>query len=464
MVVNGLAFPTGDERTSAVMLHQVMPSEVRAGQPYDYEIHVTNLTTANLQNVVVTSESLQNLLIDSATPAQSRSAGGAPQWVLGDLGPCKTQVIRVKGRASSVGTASNCLSVAYNNSLCSQVLVVQPALQLVKTGPAEAMLCDVITYRVEVKNTGTGAAEGVRIRENLPAGMTTTDGKNSVDIEVGSLAAGQSRAFNIAAKATKSGRFENVASAVSAGGLTAESGKVTTVVRQPVLELTSRCPEGVFVGRNLSYEFTVKNAGDGPAASTVLSAGMPSGATFVSSTMNGTASANSVNWNLGTIPAGESRTVSLVVRPGSIGDYRVNATANAACATQVTRACDAAVRGIPAILLEVVDTEDPIEVGNSVTYVIEVTNQGSAPDTNIKIVCELPEEMSFVSATGATAGTAQGRRITFAPLASLAPGAKATWRVVAKADREGNVRFRTSLTSDNFERPIEETEATNLFR
>ena len=110
-----------------------------------------------------------------------------------------------------------------------------------------------------------------------------------------------------------------------------------------------------------------------------------------------------------------------------------------------------------------VDITDPVEVGQQTTYVITVTNQGSAADTNIRIVTKLPAEQSFVTATGATNATANGKTITFAPLGSLAPGASTSWRVTVRADSAADSRFSVEMTSDNLTSPVNETEATNLY-
>jgi uncharacterized repeat protein (TIGR01451 family) len=107
-------------------------------------------------------------------------------------------------------------------------------------------------------------------------------------------------------------------------------------------------------------------------------------------------------------------------------------------------------------------------VGQNETYTIVVTNQGSADDTNIKIVCEIPPQMSFVSAGGATPGTAQGNTVTFAPLPRLGPKERATFKVVAKGiNTAGNdtadVRFKTTMTTDQTTSPVEETESTHIY-
>lgn len=119
--------------------------------------------------------------------------------------------------------------------------------------------------------------------------------------------------------------------------------------------------------------------------------------------------------------------------------------------------------GIPAVLLEVIDLEDPIEVGNPVTYEIRVTNQGSAPGTNIRLTCLLPELQEFISGTGATAVNAQARQVTLEPLAVLEPKATATWRVLVRAVAPGDARFKVELVSDQFAQPIDEHEATQQY-
>jgi hypothetical protein len=53
--------------------------------------------------------------------------------------------------------------------------------------------------------------------------------------------------------------------------------------------------------------------------------------------------------------------------------------------------------------------------------------------------------------------------VKFFPLSSLAPKVKAVWRVFVRAVRPGDVRFKVVLNVDQLTRPVEETEATNLY-
>lgn len=456
-----MAFPTGEVRTSAVLLHQVMPTQVRRGEDFTYSYHVTNLTSAELQNVLVSLTSANNLEVTSSDPAASRSGNGMA-WPLGTLAPNETKVITLTGNAAQVGTASDCIAVSYNNFLCATTTVVEPALALNKTATANALRCDPVILRYVVQNTGSGPAADVVIADTLPVGLTLSDGTREVRIPVGTLAAGESKAFEVRAEAGRTGTFESPAAATS-GELRAAAEKTTTIITEPKLELTADCGNDQFLGRNVTHTYTVKNAGNGVANDATAAINVPSGAQIVRATEGGTIQDGRVIWSLGSIAPGAERSFSVTLSGSNAQAYATNASVNAACATTVTEACSTTVRGIPAILLEVVDIVDPVEVGGQTTYVVTVTNQGSAPDTNVRIAVTLAPEQSFVSATGATNASADGRTVTFAPLPSLGVGQQAVWRITVKADGEGDVRFSTEMTSDNLTTPVRETEATNQY-
>jgi len=63
MQVTDVAFPTGNKKTSAILLHEVMPVEVLRGGVFTYEYHVTNLTSLTHQNVTITNEGARNLVV-----------------------------------------------------------------------------------------------------------------------------------------------------------------------------------------------------------------------------------------------------------------------------------------------------------------------------------------------------------------------------------------------------------------
>jgi uncharacterized repeat protein (TIGR01451 family) len=459
-----LAFPTGDRATSAILLRQTSPSEMRVGREYDCTVDVINLTSGDLRNVVVNLENSKNVEILGSTPDSVKSPDGDVAWMLGDLPGGATKTIVVKAKAQGVGVASNCLSVVYANVLCASTAVVEPSLELAKSATPEVCgTCQEVKLTYTVKNPGTGLAEAVVIKDTLPAGLTTLDGKNAVEINVGDLAGGAERSFNVTAKAAKAGSYASAASAMSGGGLSAKSGEPATVVKEPKLTVTCDAIRRVFVGRDLTYRFTVKNEGTCAATAAAVKVAVPSGTQFVSADNGGKLEAGSVVWRMPTVAAGQSATVAMVVRPGAVGSAAVTATVAAECLDATSTNCATEVAGIPAILLEVVDTLDPVEVGKETVFVVTATNQGSATDRNVKVVATLPASMAFVSGTGASAVSGSGQTVTMSPVPTLAAGAKAEWRITVRAVKAEDARSRWEMTSEQFKTPVIETESTFLF-
>lgn len=459
-----LAFPTGDRASSAILLRQTTPSEMRVGREYDYTIDVINLTSGDLQNVVVNLENSSNVQILSSNPNSVKSPDGDLAWMLGDLPGGATKTITIRAKAQGVGVASNCLSVVYANVLCASTTVVEPSLQLAKTATPEVCgTCEEIKLAYTVKNPGTGLAEGVVIKDSLPAGLTTLDGKSAVEINVGDLASGAERTFNVTAKASKAGSYASAASASGGAGLAAQSGNPATVVKQPALTVTCDANNRVFVGRDITYRFTVKNTGTCAATAAAVRAAVPGGTQFVSADNGGKLEAGSVVWRMPSVAAGQTANVSMTVRPGGVGSAAVTATASAECIDAASTNCATEVAGIPAILLEVVDTIDPVEVGKETVFIVTATNQGSATDRNVKVVATLPASMTFVSGTGASAVSASGQVVTMSPVATLAPGAKAEWRLTVRAAKAEDARSRWEMTSEQFKTAVTETESTYLF-
>jgi uncharacterized repeat protein (TIGR01451 family) len=315
-----------------------------------------------------------------------------------------------------------------------------------------------------VTNTGTGTAQDVQVIDNLPAGMQTADGKGKVVLEAGTVAAGETRRFAIKLRAVKTGAYVGKALASSSSGLKAESEPTTTNVRQPVLSITKSGPHRQYLGRAVSYEISVFNKGDGPAQNTIVEDIVPPGVTGIEATTGAQFSGSKLVWELGTLEPNTSKKVRVSYTPTKEGELMGSATASAYCAEPVTDAAKTTITGIAAARLDVIDLDDPVEVGTTTTYLITVSNEGSASDSNIRIICMLDDKLQYVSSAGATAGSLMGKTVSFAPLRELEPKTKATWRVVVKGVQAGDVRFRVTMHTDQLALPIEEQEATHVYQ
>ena len=455
------AYPTGNRATSVILLERSGPAEVRVGQNYTYTLTLTNLTNTEIKDVVLTEETAAGFAAASFEPNPIDQSGNTATWRWDMLAPRQVVQLHVSGSAGAVGEVTGCATVTFRTGACSTTKIVQPALALTKEAPAEVIACDPIPVRLVVTNTGSGVARNVVVHDPLPDGWKTTDGRSDLTLNAGNLSAGQSREFTLTVRSERTGSFTNNATASEEGGLSAQASS-TTIVRKPELSVTKSFPAYRFLGRPATFEITVNNSGDAPARDTVLTDAVPNGTQFVNATDGGKMSGGRVTWNLGTLAPGDSRTVKMTVKMVSMGQIRNVAQARAYCA-QAEGECVMEARGIPAVLLEVVDINDPVEVGANETYSIRVTNQGSAKDTNVVITCELPKEQQLISADGPTQAKASGNTVRFDPLPTLPPGARVEFRVVAKASASGDVRFRVSMTSDQTETPVDETESTHQY-
>ena len=464
MNVVEVAFPTGDKKTSAILLREVMPVEVLKDGVYTYEYHVTNLTSLTHQNVVIKNEGARNMKLVSSSPAVKKGKDGSLRWIIGDLAPGKTQVVRMKATSGNVGTASDCVSVTYENSLCALTKVVDPDLLLIKTAATDGTICDDFWFTYEVVNPGSGMANNIHIRDVIPAGLRTVDGnKKVVEIDVGNLVPGERKKFTVKAKGVETGKHRSIAVATADGGLISKSENIQTIIYQPILDISVDSPERQYLGRNVDFTYRVKNIGDAVAENTVVTAALPADVKVVQTSHNGVVAGDKVTWQIGSLGVAESKTVSFKLRGETAETISSTAIANAVCAAEVQDRTATTFLGIPAILLEVVDEGDPAEIGDVVTYTITVTNQGSAKDTNIRIVGKIPFAEEYLSTEGPTSGSLRGQTLTIAPLASLDPGEKASWKVKVRAKKVGDTLFGISMSTDQLNVNVQETEATTIY-
>lgn len=454
--------PTGERSTSAVMIERTSPGEVTVGQNFTYDIIVTNLTDMSLNSVLVTDQPSSNFKFVSADPQAKQGENGVMSWELGNLSGRQSKTIRVTGNAAGAGTITHCCELMYNNALCQTINVVQPALRIVKSiSPADITVCETATVKIDVTNSGSGAARNVKVRDPLPEGMTTADGKSVVELDAGTLAGGQTRSFSFPVKVGKTGQFSNKAMATAEGNLSAESQAVGLKVTKPILEAKAECPQGLLLGRNGTVKFTIRNKGDAACKGTSFRAAVPSGTTFVSADSGGTMAAGAVTWNLGEMAPGATKTVSMTLRTSGAGQVSVSGTANCTCADAVTTNCTFGVTGSPDLGTLLTDDEGVVLVGDNQVYRYEVENQGQVDLTNVTVVVTLPEGMSFVTSTAPKAPAIAGNKLTFTGVTGvLKPGEKRAFTLTLKAANAGEKLVVSETTCDQLKTPVRDDELT----
>jgi uncharacterized repeat protein (TIGR01451 family) len=232
---------------------------------------------------------------------------------------------------------------------------------------------------------------------------------------------------------------------------------------KPALALDCVVPAQVPVGRPAEICLNLRNTGDAPEPRVTVTMPVGGGAVATDAKDGAVDAEGRVMWTISNLEPNTTRKLCATVVSRQLGPLPFAATASGTRTKPAQAACATTIIGIPAILLEVVDLDDPIEVGKEITYEIKVTNQGSANGTNIRVVCALDASQEFVSSSGDTPATAQDGTITMDPLPALDPKAAAFWKVVVKAAKAEDARFKVELRSDQIDRPVTEDESTRQY-
>ena len=234
-------------------------------------------------------------------------------------------------------------------------------------------------------------------------------------------------------------------------------------------------PDTQYVGQPATYSVEVANNGDAPAPGTTLTVRPDPKARFVRAGGDRGEAAKQgadgvLTWDLGTLPPGGSRRLSLTVTGREKGKVTHQAVARFACdrarddeslaLARESAATEMLV--VPALRLSLVDQTDLIRKGETVTYTLRVVNQGTGPDRDLKPTVELPDGLEFVDASGPTQASADGRTVTLGAVRQLDAGKSVTWNVRARAAKAGDVRTTATLNSEYLDGPVETTEPTRL--
>jgi uncharacterized repeat protein (TIGR01451 family) len=376
-------------------------------------------------------------------------------WNLGDLDAGATKTARVTVRPTREGTLTACAIVKADPRVCGQTIVGKPALAIDKSGPATATLGQDVSYTVTVRNTGTAVAKAVMLTDKVPSGL---GGVKEIPFTIGDLAPGQSKTVNVPLKATERGRHCNVAVATSANAGTVQDDACTVVV-QPGVKLVKSGDAEQLITKEARYRITASNTGDVDLTNVVVSDSAPAQTRIVSAT-GATVSGNNATWNVGTLKAGESKNFDLVLTSTQPGRWCNSATVTTQQGLRETAEACTLWKGIPAVLLEVVDDPDPVPIGSTTTHTIRITNQGNADLININLVAQFPSQFTPVSSQG---GTVDGKTVKFPAVPRLAPKQILTYSIVARAVEAGDSRMKVTLTEDQLSGPVIEEESTRAY-
>jgi uncharacterized repeat protein (TIGR01451 family) len=226
------------------------------------------------------------------------------------------------------------------------------------------------------------------------------------------------------------------------------------------LAIVCSVPEKIISGRKMEVCLTVRNTGNIVEPKAVVTLQVPSNSVVTATTDGGIVTNNSVQWEISGLTPDSTKEVCTMLKTISPGTLPFNSSVSSENVLPVESSCQTAVVGVPAILLEKADNPDPVSIGDTTTYSVRVTNQGTADDSNVQVVVIIAPELAPVSTSE---GTIDGQTVTFPALPTLAAKQAVTYKIVAKGVSAGDGHTKFTLSSDILSSPIFAEESTTVY-
>ncbi|AAD18697.1 outer membrane complex protein OmcB [Chlamydia pneumoniae] len=445
-----------------VEICQSVPEYATVGSPYPIEILA--IGKKDCVDVVITQQLPCEAEFVSSDPETTPTSDGKLVWKIDRLGAGDKCKITVWVKPLKEGCCFTAATVCACPELRSYTKCGQPAICIKQEGPDCACLRCPVCYKIEVVNTGSAIARNVTVDNPVPDGYSHASGQRVLSFNLGDMRPGDKKVFTVEFCPQRRGQITNVATVTYCGGHKC-SANVTTVVNEPCVQVNISGADWSYVCKPVEYSISVSNPGDLVLHDVVIQDTLPSGVTVLEAP-GGEICCNKVVWRIKEMCPGETLQFKLVVKAQVPGRFtnQVAVTSESNCGT-CTSCAETTThwKGLAATHMCVLDTNDPICVGENTVYRICVTNRGSAEDTNVSLILKFSKELQPIASSGPTKGTISGNTVVFDALPKLGSKESVEFSVTLKGIAPGDARGEAILSSDTLTSPVSDTENTHVY-
>jgi uncharacterized repeat protein (TIGR01451 family) len=314
-----------------------------------------------------------------------------------------------------------------------------PVVYLEKIGPATVPLGKPMAYEVVARNAGSVAVFNVHVEDELPSGARFVGSTPTPDVQgehllwnLGMLEPGAERRIKIEMMPSAEGELVSRATATFSA-----SSAVATRVTRPQLTVSVTGPQRAMVGEPAAFLIQVANVGTGPATNVVVHDNLPSGLWHEQG--------QHIDADIGTLAPGESKTLNLQATAVKVGPQSNEAVVTAD--EGIRAAAQAPLSITEAMLALHVNAPHRRYLNREAEFIVEVSNPGSAPAQNVRVMDVLPEGLEFVSASDDAVYEAATRKLTW-KLGTLASGDKRKYSLKTFAKGPGDLSSHALARAD----------------
>ena len=171
---------------------------------------------------------------------------------------------------------------------------------------------------------------------------------------------------------------------------------------------------------------------------------------------------NAIGWMIPRLPAGSNQLITTKLTSNRPGDAVVKTILKTG--SEMTASDQTATEwlAVPGVTLSIVDSKDPITIGETTELSIRVRNQGEFEPVKGQIEISFSEHLKPLSILNDVEGTISGNSI-FIPAVLLQPGKDVVVNIAAEGIQMGSGRTNLNFMADFLNNPVINQESTNIY-